>query len=80
MHILLSLNIVNLPIDIIVEYAIIILVKGTTPRQKTAARLGQQADGRKEVQGMRYQNGYWYYRGKRYATLKEALKAVWPKG
>lgn len=48
MHILLSLNIVNLPIDIIVEYAIIILAKGDNPKTKNAPP-GASGRGRKEV-------------------------------
>lgn len=28
---------------------------------------------------MRKQNGLWYYRGKAYPTLHEALLAVWPE-
>lgn len=28
---------------------------------------------------MRFYNGLWYYRGKAYATLHDALLAAWPK-
>lgn len=27
---------------------------------------------------MKYHNGLWYYEGREYATLREALRAAWP--
>lgn len=38
---------------------------------------GGQDRGGKEA-NMKFQNGMWWYKGKSYATLHEALVAIWP--
>lgn len=45
---------------------------------KSAAPVRQHQGGRKEGEQVRYHNGVWHFRGRKYATLHNALLSVWP--
>lgn len=49
---------------------------GDNPKTKNSRPV--QAGGGKEAD-MKFQNGLWWYKGKSYTTLHEALVAIWPK-
>lgn len=51
---------------------------GKTKRQKEPPQCYQHQDGRREVKRMRYHSGVWHFRGRKYATLHDALLSVWP--
>ena len=63
-------------IEICVHICYTSIVKGETPRQIKAARSNGRQKGGK---GMRYHMGMWYYQGKTYESLHEALVANWAK-
>ena len=53
-----------------------VIVKGDNPETNKSRPVQRAAGGGEQ---MRYHMGMWYYLGKRFESLHDALVAVWPK-
>ena len=50
---------------------------GDSPKRQKISPVSQTGE-KKGGKGMRCYHGVWYYQGKQYSSLHEALVAIWP--